>query len=162
MKAKQIARVAFRDALSGRLATIDRAKQERALLNASKCELEHVTTQVLNFLGTNEHDLDAPRVSVHFSINCSNKPRVVIRYRDAAGFKDDSLTMAFTYLLNTGFDCEGNPYESAEYMNREYLFSRGDITVKFDVYVKGDSATCRRVVVGQETITRDKYAIECD
>ena len=162
MKAKQLARVAFRDALSGRLATIDRARRERALLNASKCELQHVTEQVLNFLGTNQYDLDAPRVSVYFSVNFNDKPRAVIRYSNADGFKETPLTMAITYLLNAGFDCEGNPYESAEFMNREYLFCRGDITVKFDVYVKGDSDTCRRVVVGQETITRDKYAIECD
>jgi hypothetical protein len=34
--------------------------------------------------------------------------------------------------------------------------------VEFDVQVKDDSPTCRRVVIGQETIVKEKYKIECD
>ena len=70
--------------------------------------------------------------------------------------------VAMSYLMGIGFDDKGKGFESAEMLNREYEFAREDIHVKFDVYVRSDSPTCRKVVVGEETTTYKTYKIECD
>lgn len=49
-----------------------------------------------------------------------------------------------------------------DYLNREYNFEVNGAKVCINAYVKSDSPTCRKVVVGTETITQPKYKIECD
>ena len=48
-------------------------------------------------------------------------------------------------------------------INRDYNFKLKDgIVVSLSAYVKNDSATCRRIVVGTETQVVEKYEIQCD
>ena len=48
-------------------------------------------------------------------------------------------------------------------INRDYTFRLPDgIVVSLSAYVKDDSATCRRIVVGTETKVVEKYEIQCD
>ena len=48
-------------------------------------------------------------------------------------------------------------------INRDYNFKLPDgIVVSLSAYVKDDSATCRRIVVGTETKVVEKYEIQCD
>ena len=48
-------------------------------------------------------------------------------------------------------------------INRDYNFKLPDgIMVSLSAYVKDDSATCRRIVVGTETKIVEKYEIQCD
>jgi hypothetical protein len=48
-------------------------------------------------------------------------------------------------------------------INRDYRFEVPDgIMVNLSAYVKDDSATCRRIVVGTETKVVEKYEIQCD
>ena len=48
-------------------------------------------------------------------------------------------------------------------INRDYTFKLPDgIVVSLSAYVKDDSPTCRRIVVGTETKVVEKYEIQCD
>lgn len=161
MTAKSIARNALRYAISQKSDWARSYRKEVNTLKAMKSGLFYVTEQVLDCIGTNDTDLDKPRVYVYFTLS-GDQPCINFSISGAHGFKDDSLMMAMQSLLETGFESRPNQYECAEQMRRIYAFKRGDMTVEFDVSVKDDSPTCRRVVIGQETIVRDKFKIECD
>jgi hypothetical protein len=48
-------------------------------------------------------------------------------------------------------------------INRDYNYKLPDgIMVSLSAYVKSDSATCRRIVIGTETKLVEKYEIQCD
>ena len=48
-------------------------------------------------------------------------------------------------------------------INRDFTFKLPDgIVVSLSAYVKDDSPTCRRIVVGTETKVVEKYEIQCD
>jgi hypothetical protein len=159
---KQNGRSIFKNAINNRSESIGQARKDIGHLKAHREEMVHIANRLFDILGTNEYDLDKPRVDMHMNVNWDNKPQIYVSYRGATGFKDDGLMVAMAYLMGVGFDDKGKGYESAESLNREYEFSREDINVKFDVYVRSDSPTCRKVVIGEETLTMKKYKIECD
>lgn len=160
MNTKQIARNALNSAIKGNVTTAQRCRQETNMLKAHRSEMLHVTSELLNYLGTNETDLDTPRVHCYFSVGF-DKPRIHISVYNADGFKDDSLMMAMTHLMIVGFETNGTS-EYAACLNREFRFSRADMNVTLDINVRSDSATCRKVAIGEETVKQTKYKIECD
>ena len=158
---KANARGVIRNAITEKQHTIGNARSSINAIKANKAELIHVIDTISNFLGENENDLDAPRTYMYVSCY-SDKPLIHVSYRDAYGFKDDSIAMLMAHLMTIGFDTAGKGYEYAESLNREFNFTRNDIDVNLDVYVRSDSPTCRKVVIGEEQVTVKKYAIECD
>ena len=50
----------------------------------------------------------------------------------------------------------------AEYLNREYYYKMDGMNICINAFVKSDSPTCRKVVIGTDTVTTPKYQIECD
>lgn len=159
---KQNGRGIFKNAIQVRAESIGIARKNVSTLKAHRAELVHVANRMFDILGNNQHDLDKPRVDMHMNMTWDGKPQIYVSYRGATGFKDDGLMVAMSYLMGIGFDDKGKGFESAEMLNREYEFAREDIHVKFDVYVRSDSPTCRKVVVGEETTTYKTYKIECD
>jgi hypothetical protein len=162
MTAKSIARYALRCAVNQKSEWARSCRKEANILKAVKSGLFYVTEQVLDCIGTNDTDLDKPRVYVYYGVSGNARPQIYFSISGADGFKDDSLMMAMQSLLETGFESSPKQYESAEFLRRTYTFKRSDMDVEFDVQVKDDSPTCRRVVIGQETIVKEKYKIECD
>lgn len=82
---------------------------------------------------------------------------------NAPGFKDERIVAALELL--TGMSEESpRTSENAEFKSRSYNFSlpQFKLRVSLSVYVGDDSPTCRRVEVGEETVTRKKYQIVCD
>ena len=159
---KATARNVFRNSINSRTEDIGRARKDIKAIKANRSELVHITERMFDILGNNENDLDRPRVYMHITTEWESKPKLYVSYHGATGFKDDGLMMAMAYLMGVGFENKGKGYEYPESLNREYEFAREDISVKFDVYVKSDSATCRKVVIGEETRVVKKYAIQCD
>lgn len=158
---KANARGIIRNTIAEKRQLIGNSRSSINAIKANRAELIHVMDTVCDFLGENENDLDAPRTYLYVSCY-DTKPLIHVSYRDAYGFKDDSLMMLMTHLMTVGFKNEGKGYEHAEALNREYEFTRDDINVRLDVYVRSDSPTCRKVVIGEEQVTVKKYAIECD
>ena len=94
-----------------------------------------------------------------------NRYGINVTYYDLEGFKDLRLQTTLEGLNFIG-DIERTK-EYASVMNRDYHFKVPfadgmNLSVSVCAYVKEDSPTCRKVVIGQEIQTIDKYEIVCD
>ena len=94
-----------------------------------------------------------------------SKSNIYVVYRNLSSLKDLRLDTTLCGLLNIGRACGTQDYASL--INRDYMFevSFDDgtlISVIVSAYVSEDSKTCRRVKVGQELKTVDKFEIVCD
>ena len=94
-----------------------------------------------------------------------NRYGVNVTYYDLEGFKDLRLLTTLEGLNFIGDITRTKEYPSA--MNRDYHFSipfadGTNLSVSVCAYVKEDSPTCRKVVIGQEIQMIDKYEIVCD
>jgi hypothetical protein len=77
------------------------------------------------------------------------------------GFKCEELTEVLEFLIS--LDPKGT--SSNEYpgsFNIDYHFDFEYLKLSVFAHVKQDSQNCRRVVVGEETITQYKYELVCD
>lgn len=82
---------------------------------------------------------------------------------EAESFKCDKVMARLWALENwEGLEKQDTmDYPSA--LNRTFSYRYADgLRVNFDVYVKTDSPTCRRVIVSEEIKTVPTYAIQCD
>jgi hypothetical protein len=161
MNAKSMIRKELRNTLNTFKDNANRAKRDALVLKNHKDELIHVTDNLISYFGTNQTDLDKPRTYFYFNTTYDDRPKIHVSVRNASGFKDDSVSMAMLYLMTVGFET-ARTHDFAEALNREFTFSRADMDVVLDVYVKDDSPTCRKVAIGEETIRQVKYKIECD
>jgi hypothetical protein len=162
MNARSISRAAFNTLKRDRTDAIGRSRNDIQIIKTNKSEMIHVGEQLLTYLGaTDTLDLDKPRFNLYFSVDYGDRPTINVSCHNVSGFKDTAVSMAMMYLMDNGFEATGN-YESAEYLYRTFNFRRGKLQVHMEVSVRDDSPTCRKVVIGQETITRDKFKIECD
>jgi len=92
---------------------------------------------------------------------------VALSLRGIEGFKCPALSAVLEYCNER---CEPNSIGTsdwAESLNREFRFKLtpefGDnCTVTVNAYVKSDSPTCRKVVVGTVIEEVKKYEIQCD
>ena len=90
----------------------------------------------------------------------SNLPHVYIAMYDLESFKDDRLAGALGYLSETMDNMESEDW--ARSVNRDYRFKSSTHSVTISAYVRDDSPTCRRVLVGTELQTVEKFEIVCD
>ena len=81
-------------------------------------------------------------------------------YVTADGFKHPDVVRALEFLTEEFSDVETKDSEFS--LSRSYKFHKAGMSVEFTVYVEGENPTCRREVVGEETITRKKYRIVCE
>ena len=87
-------------------------------------------------------------------------PHVYINMRNLESFKDDRLVKVLGYLSETMDDIETTDW--AQSVNRDFRFKSGTHSVAISAYVREDSPTCRRVLVGTELQTVEKFEIVCD
>jgi hypothetical protein len=94
-----------------------------------------------------------------------NRSSIYVTYRGLSGFKDLRLDTTLCGLVNIGKATGTQDYASL--LNRDYMFevSFDDgtlISVIISAYVSEDSKTCRKIKVGEEYKTVDKFEIVCD
>ena len=87
-------------------------------------------------------------------------PTFYLSVNETEGFTDPLVVSALEFLTQEFNECSTQDYPSS--LGRSYQFERPDMRVELVVYVKGDSPTCRRVEVGEETQTVKKYKIVCE
>jgi hypothetical protein len=90
----------------------------------------------------------------------ANKPVVYLQLRDLESFKDAKLMAVLEYV--SVFSDTSTSQDWAQYLNRDFRFKSNTVDVHINAYVKEDSPTCRKVVVGTELQTVEKYKIVCD
>jgi hypothetical protein len=76
-------------------------------------------------------------------------------------FKCEELTEILEFLLSLN-PTETDTSQYASSYNTDYRFDFDCIRITVFAYVKHDSPNCRRVVVGEETVTQYKYEMVCD
>ena len=91
---------------------------------------------------------------------------VMVDLRQLDGFKDTRLVQVLDKL--TAMTDEVSTYDYPAQVNRDYTFHIGErytdshIGVRVSAYVKEDSPTCKKVVIGTEMIEQLTYEIVCD
>jgi hypothetical protein len=96
-----------------------------------------------------------------FSISLfSGKPTAYISMYQLESFKDSRLTDFLDKLVALDGDMSSTDYASI--MNRTFTCNFEDFRVYLDAYVKDDSPTCRKVVIGTKMEEVNEYRIVCD
>lgn len=79
-------------------------------------------------------------------------------------FKQAELTNLLQYLMVYA-EANGGTVRNTEWpasLNRDYYFDTDNIRFTVAAYVKDNSETCRKVVIGTEMVEQHKYQIVCD
>jgi len=133
------------------------AKRDRSLLKSAKMQkrLTQLVAPLLYILG----NLANARVDVF-----CGKPVVYISMFSIESFKQTELVNALGYLTEITEKDNGKitTEDWATAVNRDFRFETEEWRVCINAYVKDDSPTCRRVVVGTEMVERTIYEIACD
>ena len=76
-------------------------------------------------------------------------------------FKDMRLEMVLNALENIKTS-EVRTSDWPDSLNRDFHYRVDDIHVTVAAYVKNNSPTCRKVLVGTELVTKEKWEIRCE
>lgn len=97
--------------------------------------------------------------SFTISLSCE-KPVAYVSMRRLESFKDTRLTDFLDKLV--AMDGEMSSTDYASIMNRSFTCNFSDFQVYIDAYVKDNSPTCRKVVIGSKIEEVLEYEIVCD
>jgi hypothetical protein len=132
-------------------------KERRAILKSSK--VRNFLTKFLQPL------VYAMGEAGHMNVRAlCNKPNISIYMYDLDSFKQRELVWVLEYLTaeTEKFNGEIKSKDYAEAINRDFHFVTDKWEASIVAYVKRDSATCRKVVIGTEMVEQHKYQIVCD
>jgi hypothetical protein len=161
MKEIQMAVKSIADVIGSAVASFDAriadTKRDRALLKSAKMQkrLTQLVTPLLYILGS----LANARVEIF-----CGKPVVYISMFSIESFKQEELLNALDYLTEITEKDNGKitTEDWAAAVNRDFRFETEDWRVCINAYVKDNSPTCRKIVVGTEMVEHTKYEIVCD
>ena len=92
------------------------------------------------------------------------RPFVHVSMYSLDSFKQPQLASVLEYLNDKTSELDGS-VECEDYaasINRDFRFTTTKWTASISAYVKDDSPTCRKVVIGTEMVEKTKYQIVCD
>ena len=101
--------------------------------------------------------------SVYVSVNYG-KPEINVTMYRLDSLKQRELVWALEYLT-TETDKLGGKTKTQDWaavVNRDFIFSTDKWDARISAYVKDDSETCRKVIIGTEMVEQHKYQIVCD
>jgi hypothetical protein len=145
------ATIAFASGLADANDSIKRALKCKTILNANRKQLGKLL-RTLDRLGAED-------IAVRADV-WENKPVVYLQMRDLGSFKDAKLTAVLEYV--SVFTNTSTSKDWAQYLNRDFKFTSNTVDIHIGAYVKEDSPTCRKVLVGTELQTVEKFKIVCD
>jgi hypothetical protein len=101
--------------------------------------------------------------NVYVSVNYG-KPEVNVTMYRLDSMKQRELVWALEYLtIET--DKVGGKMKTQDWaaaVNRDFIFTTDKWDARISAYVKDDSETCRKVIIGTEMVEQHKYQIVCD
>ena len=141
---------------------IENAKKRSAMARSNRARIIGFITPLIDILGDDEdHNLsvnvqgwDEDEISVYLSLY------------DVEGMKTPTVVSVLDYL--TGLFSESTDEISskdfATILNRDFKFKSVEkkLAATVSVFVKSDSPSCRKVIVGHETQVVNKYEIVCN
>ena len=143
----------FEMAVKEQAESVVRAKQRLTVVKTSKKVLKPILTRIVDLT------IEADYISLSTNLYDS-KPRLYVTLSKLSSFKDERLVRLLTVLSD-----HAEMFKTEEYavsMNRDYKFSNEQYEVNVAAYVSDNSATCRKVLIGVETVQKEKYEIVCD
>lgn len=101
--------------------------------------------------------------SVYVSVNYG-KPEINVTMYRLDSLKQRELVWALEFLTTETDKLNGRmkTQDWAAAVNRDFIFSTDKWDARISAYVKDDSETCRKVVIGTEMVEQHKYQIVCD
>lgn len=164
---KKALHFAIDSAIADSLATIVNQRKRIALFKKQANKLNRVLNDLSLILSgtTVSHNLYAYAYAYNHDDDTSFT--IALTLRGIEGFKCPALSAVLEYCNEK---CEPNRTSTsdwAESLNREFRFKLtpkyGDnCTITVNAYVKSDSPTCRKVVVGTTIEEVKRYEIQCD
>ena len=145
------ATIAFASGLADANDNIKRALQTKVILNKNRKMLGKMLRS-LDRLGAKDLSVRAD--------HWENKPVIHATLDNLESFKDAKLIAVLEYV--SVFTDTSTSKDWAQYLNRDFRFTSKSVDVFIGAYVKEDSPTCRKVVIGTELQTVEKYKIVCD
>ena len=152
--AKSIASEVFASALSDAQRNVERARNSVLTLKAQRKPLGRLLRTLSMCVDTNNRDTTLSMWMY------GGEPHITVSMYNLEGFKSLRLESVLWLLEEIGTLDEQKEYASC--LNRDYTYIVDGYRVLLSAYVSGDSPTCRKIVVGTETVTTPKYAIQCD
>ena len=150
----------FEAAVNDHTDTIRRAKERIAVLRSNKSRIEKLFRPInLILTGAGMENNSHAHVSVRYDDTIH--ANVTMNRLDS--FKAPVLQALLEYFGEMSKPDETRTADWAASLNRDYHFTlNNDWTVTVNAYVKSDSPTCRKVVVGTQIEEVTQYEIQCD
>lgn len=152
--AKSIASEVFANAMSEAQSNVVRARNTVVALKTQRKAIGRLLRTLTMCVDANNRD-----TSLVMWMS-GDQPTFSINLYRLDGFKSLRLESVLWLLEEIGTLKETKEYASC--LNRDYKYEVDGYRVLLGAYVKDDSPTCRKIVVGTETVTTPKYAIQCD
>ncbi len=152
--AKSIASQVFASALNDAQDDVRRARNKVTALKLQRKQIGRLLRTLSMAVDTNT------RGNMLHMWMSDNQPVFSIALYHLEGFKSMRLESVLWMLETIGTLKDQKEYASC--LNRDYTYEVDGYKVLLSAYVSDDSATCRKIVVGTETVTTPKYAIQCD
>ena len=146
------ATLAFADAIKSANSDMDRIRNNKAGLMANRKLLGKVARMLSKDLDDRDH--------MWMSATYDNKPYIGVTLYNLESFKCLKLETLLATLIGLGDAKATKDWPSS--LNRDFEFNLGFFDVHVSAYVRDDSPTCKRVVVGTEMRQVDTYKIVCE
>jgi hypothetical protein len=164
---KKTLHFAIGNAIEESVATIANQKKRIALFKKHATKLSKILNDLSLILSgtTVSHNLYA--YAYAYTYDDDSSFTIALTLRGIEGFKCPALSAVLEYCNEK---CEPNRTSTsdwAESLNREFRFKLApqfgeNCTITVNAYVKSDSPTCRKVVVGTVMEEVKRYEIQCD
>ena len=141
----------YDDAIRSIRENVKRVRTDLRDMQANRRKLNRIGAVLAAAIG------DAP--NSHFFYNSANS--VYCNLDQLESFKDMRLEMVLNALENIK-TVEVRTSDWPNSINRDFHYRVDDIHVTIAAYVKEDSPTCRKVLVGTETVQKETWEIRCD
>ena len=151
---------AFDSSLADLTEGVTNAKKRVATLRSNKARIQKILRPIALIVS----GAGLTNVNAHISADAySDNFQIGIYLYGLESFKVPVLATLVEYLDGLCNEGQVRTREWAESLNRDYHFTlpKGH-RVSLCVYVKDDSPTCRKVVIGKELKEVFKYEIQCD
>ena len=134
---------------------IARARKDRDMIASWKKRITPLL-KLLAFDGTGDN-------GISIECNWNNSITISMYMENVESFKCDEVGARLWALENWEGLKRQHTHDYASSINRTFTYEyEGGLKVSFNVYVRSDSPTCRRVVVSEEIQTVPTYKIVCD
>lgn len=146
------ATLAFADAIKSANRNLDRIRHSKASLTANRKLLGKAARMLEKSMGDRDH--------MWMDSDFDGRPYIGVTLYNLESFKCLQLETMLSTLNSLGDALSTK--DCASILNRDYKFNLGFFDVVVSAYVRDDSPTCRRVVVGTEMKQVETYKIVCD